>query len=40
MEILALKGFPEAIEAAFPKTQVQLCVVHPVAATICRFSEV
>jgi putative transposase len=23
-----LKGFPEAIEAAFPKTQVQLCVVH------------
>lgn len=23
-----LKGFPEAIEAAFPKTQVQLCIVH------------
>jgi len=23
-----LKGFPEAIEAVFPKTQVQLCVVH------------
>lgn len=23
-----LRGFPEAIEAAFPKTQVQLCVVH------------
>jgi putative transposase len=23
-----LKGFLEAIEAAFPKTQVQLCVVH------------
>ena len=23
-----LKGFPEAIEAAFPRTQVQLCVVH------------
>lgn len=23
-----LKGFPEAIETAFPKTQVQLCIVH------------
>lgn len=23
-----LKGFPEAIEAAFPNTQVQLCIVH------------
>ena len=23
-----LKGFPDAIEAVFPKTQVQLCVVH------------
>jgi putative transposase len=23
-----LKGFPEAIEAVFPKTQVQLCIVH------------
>src|SRR3954465_6463084 len=25
-----LKGFPEAIEAAFPKTTVQLCIVHMV----------
>jgi putative transposase len=25
-----LKGFPEAIEAVFPQTQVQLCVVHMV----------
>lgn len=25
-----LKGFPEAIEAVFPKTQVQLCLVHMV----------
>ena len=25
-----LKGFPEAIEAAFPKTEVQLCIVHQV----------
>lgn len=25
-----LKGFPDAIEAVFPKTQVQLCIVHMV----------
>lgn len=25
-----LKGFPEAIEAVFPKTVVQLCIVHRV----------
>jgi putative transposase len=25
-----LKGFPEAIEAVFPKTEVQLCIVHMV----------
>ncbi|MDD5383781.1 MAG: IS256 family transposase [Gallionella sp.] len=25
-----LKGFPEAIEAAYPKTSVQLCIVHMV----------
>ena len=25
-----LKGFPEAIEAVFPKTAVQLCIVHMV----------
>ena len=25
-----LKGFPEAIESLFPKTQVQLCIVHMV----------
>ena len=25
-----LKGFPEAIEAVFPKTDVQLCIVHMV----------
>jgi putative transposase len=23
-----LKGFPEAIESVFPKTEVQLCIVH------------
>jgi transposase-like protein len=25
-----LKGFPEAIEAVYPKTQIQLCIVHQV----------
>ena len=25
-----LSGFPQAVEAAFPKTQVQLCIVHMV----------
>ena|GEM_PF-7110046 len=27
-----LKGFPEAIQTIFPKTQVQLCVVHQIRA--------
>lgn len=25
-----LKGFPEAIETAFPKTEIQLCIVHQI----------
>jgi len=25
-----LKGFPEAINAIFPKTEVQLCIVHQI----------
>lgn len=29
-----LKGFPEAIEASFPKTQVQLCIVHQIRASL------
>ena len=29
-----LKGFPQAIETAFPKTQVQLCIVHLVRASL------
>jgi len=29
-----LKGFPEAIESVFPKTQVQLCIVHMVRHTM------
>jgi putative transposase len=26
----ALKGFPNAINAVYPKTQIQLCIVHMV----------
>lgn len=29
-----LKGFPEAIEAVFPKTRVQLCVVHQIRSSL------
>lgn len=29
-----LKGFPEAIEAVYPRTQVQLCLVHLVRASL------
>jgi putative transposase len=29
-----LKGFPEAIENAFPQTQVQLCVVHQIRTSL------
>jgi putative transposase len=29
-----LKGFPEAIEALYPKTEVQLCIVHLVRASL------
>ncbi len=29
-----LKGFPQAIEAIFPKAQVQLCIVHLVRASM------
>ena len=29
-----LKGFPDAIEAAFPKTQVQLCIVHLIRSSL------
>lgn len=29
-----LKGFPEAIEATFPKTRVQLCIVHQIRTSL------
>lgn len=34
-----LKGFPEAIEAVFPKTQVQLCIVHLIRNSLAYVSE-
>jgi putative transposase len=33
-----LKGFPKAIEAIFPKTQVQLCIVHQIRASLRYLS--
>jgi putative transposase len=33
-----LKGFPEAIETIYPKTQVQLCLVHLVRFSLCYVS--
>ena len=35
-----LKGFPEAIEAVFPRTSVQLCIVHMVRHSLNYASEV
>ena len=34
-----LKGFPEAIEAVFPETQVQLCIVHLVRHSLFYVSH-
>jgi putative transposase len=34
-----LKGFPEAIEAIFPETQVQLCIVHLVRHSLFYVSH-
>ena len=34
-----LKGFPEAIEAVYPKTQVQLCMVHLVRHSLAYVSH-
>ncbi len=31
-----LKGFPEDIKTIFPKTEVQLCIIHPVLALSVR----
>ena len=34
-----LKGFPEAIEAIYPETQIQLCLVHLVRHSLCYVSH-
>jgi putative transposase len=34
-----LKGFPEAIAAVFPKTQVQLCIIHQIRTSLRYVSE-
>lgn len=33
-----LKGFPEAIESEFPRTQIQLCIVHQIRASLRYLS--
>jgi putative transposase len=33
-----LKGFPEAIESVFPKTQIQLCVIHTIRNSLAYVS--
>ena len=34
-----LKGFPEAIEAIYPETQIQLCLVHLMRHSLCYVSH-
>ena len=34
-----LKGFPEAIESVYPKTQIQLCIVHQVRTSLRYVPE-
>jgi putative transposase len=34
-----LKGFPEAIQTAFPQTLVQLCVVHQIRYALSRTAD-
>lgn len=34
-----LKGFPEAIETVFPKTQIQICIVHMVRNSLAYVSQ-
>lgn len=33
-----LKGFPEAIESVFPKTQIQLCIIHVIRNSLAYVS--
>ena len=34
-----LKGFPEAIEAVYPKTKIQLCIIHQIRNSMRYFPE-
>lgn len=34
-----LKSFPEGIEAIYPKTKVQLCIVHQIRSSIRYVTE-
>jgi len=34
-----LKGFPEAIESVFPKTHIQLCIVHQIRTSLRYVPE-
>jgi len=34
-----LKGFPEAIEAVFPKTKIQLCIIHQIRTSLRYVPE-
>lgn len=34
-----LKGFPDAINTAFPETQIQLCIVHMIRNTLFNYPE-
>lgn len=34
-----LKGFPEAVEAIFPRTRVQLCIVHQIRSSMRYIPE-
>ena len=34
-----MKGFPEAIEAVFPKTKIQLCIVHQIRSSMKYVAE-
>ncbi|MET4141923.1 transposase-like protein [Pedobacter sp. UYP1] len=34
-----LKGFPEAVEAIFPRTRVQLCIIHQIRSSMRYIPE-
>ncbi len=34
-----LKGFPQAIEAVYPKTKIQLCIIHQIRTSMRYVPE-